>query len=71
MGYSVDTYKYRYDKETDELLSCTLESHSEYSKRDKTICKINKPTEDTSIAEGDDTAEPTDAPDASEYDTAE
>lgn len=71
MGYSVDTYKYRYDKETDELLSCTLESHSEYSKRDKTICKINKPTEDTTIAEGDDTAEPTDAPDASEYDTAE
>ena len=48
-----------------------MESHSEYSKRDKTICKINKPTEDTTIAEGDDTAEPTDAPDASEYDTAE
>ena len=71
MGYSVDTYKYKYDKKTDEFISKELESHSEYSKRDKTICKINKPTEDTTIAEGDDTAEPTDAPDASEYDTAE
>ena len=71
MGYSVDTYKYKYDKVTDELLYCEIESHSEYSKRDKTICKINKPTEDTTIAEGDDTAEPTDAPDDSEYDTAE
>ena len=47
MGYSVDTYKYKYDKETDELLYCELESHSEYSKRDKTICKINNPTEET------------------------
>ena len=47
MGYSVDTYKYKYDKLTDELLYCELESHSEYSKRDKTICKINKPTEET------------------------
>ena len=71
MGYSVDTYKIKYDKQTDEFISRTLESHSEYSKRDKTVCKINKPTEDTTIAEGDDTAEPTDAPDDSEYDTAE
>ena len=51
MGYSVDTYKYKYDKETDELLYCELESHSEYSKRDKTICKINNPTEETTESE--------------------
>ena len=68
MGYSVDTYKYKYDKETDELLYCELESHSEYSKRDKTICKINKPTEDTTIAEGEDTAESTEAPADSDSD---
>ena len=49
MGYSVDTYKYKYDKETDEFISRTLESHSEYSKRDKTICKINRPTEETDV----------------------
>lgn len=51
MGYSVDTYKYKYDKVTDELLYCEIESHSEYSKRDKTICKINNPEEDTSETE--------------------
>ena len=62
MGYSVDTYKYKYDKETDELLYCELESHSEYSKRDKTICKINKPTEDTTVAEGEESTEATESP---------
>ena len=49
MGYSVDTYKYKYDKETDELISKELETHSEYEKRDKVICKIDKPTEATTI----------------------
>ena len=62
MGYSVDTYKYKYDKVTDELLYCELESHSEYSKRDKTICKINKPTEDTTVVESEETTEATEAP---------
>ena len=57
MGYSVDTYKYKYDKETDELLYCELESHSEYSKRDKTICRINKPAEDTTVPEGEEATE--------------
>lgn len=45
MGYIVDTYKYKYDKATDQLISCTFEAHSEYDKRDKLVCKINKPTE--------------------------
>lgn len=49
MGYIVDTYKYKYDKETDELISRTFESHSEYSKRDKLVCKINQPTEATTV----------------------
>ena len=51
MGYSVDTYKYKYDKQTDELLYCELESHSEYSKRDKTICKIISPEDETTVPE--------------------
>lgn len=66
MGYSVDTYKYRYDKETDELLSCELESHSEYSKRDKTICKINQPDEETSSDESGESADADDDSDTSE-----
>ena len=49
MGYSVDTYKCKYDKETDELISKEFETHSEYEKRDKLICKIDKPTEATTI----------------------
>mgnify|MGYP003301847625 CR=1 FL=1 len=68
MGYSVDTYKYKYDKETDELLYCELESHSEYSKRDKTICKINKPEEDTTSAEE---PEASSAPEQDNSDTEE
>ena len=62
MGYSVDTYKYKYDKQTDELLYCELESHSEYSKRDKTICKINKPEEETSESTTEPDTEPTTEP---------
>lgn len=62
MGYSVDTYKYKYDKATDEFISRELESHSEYSKRDKTICKINKPAEDTTVAETEASTEATEAP---------
>lgn len=41
-GYSVDTYKYKYDKQTDELISKTIESHSEYESRDKQICRIRQ-----------------------------
>lgn len=51
MGYSVDTYKYKYDKETDELFYCELESHSEYSKRDEYVCKIISPEDETTVPE--------------------
>ena len=57
MGYSVDTYKYKYDKETDEFISKTFESHSEYSKRDKTICRIDRPTEDTTVSDTEENAD--------------
>lgn len=61
-GYIVDTYKYKYDKQTDELISRTLESHSEYSSRDKLVCKIKKPTEATTIPPTTETPETTVAP---------
>jgi len=64
MGYSVDTYKSKYDKETDELISKELEAHSEYEKRDKVVCKIDKPTEATTIpaTTPETTLPPTEAP---------
>lgn len=39
-GYSVKSYKNKYDKETKELISSTLEATSNYSKRDEVIVKI-------------------------------
>lgn len=66
MGYIVDTYKYKYDKETDELISCTYEAHSEYDKRDKLICKIKQeptvPTTTTPPTTEVPTEAPTEAP---------
>ena len=43
--------KYKYDKETDELFYCELESHSEYSKRDEYVCKIISPEDETTVPE--------------------
>ena len=65
MGYSVDTYKSKYDKETGELISKELETHSEYEKRDKVVCKIDKPTEATTIPSTtpETTLPPSEAPD--------
>lgn len=39
-GYKVRTYKLKYDKTTDELISSKAEATSTYSKRDKEVCKI-------------------------------
>ena len=58
-GYIVETYKYRYDKETGELLSDEYEDISRYSKRDKIVCKIDKPTEPPTE---EPTTEPTQSP---------
>ncbi len=51
-GYDVVTYKLKYDKKTDELISTTKESFSDYDKRDKIVVKIKKP---------EPTTQPTDA----------
>ena len=39
-GYTVQTYRCKYDKETNELISREKESYNVYSKRDQVICKI-------------------------------
>ena len=44
-GYWVNTYKCKYDKETDELIVREFDRQSTYKKRDKIIAKIVKETE--------------------------
>jgi len=44
-GYTVNTYKEKYDKETDELISRDFDRTSRYKKRDQVIVKIVKPVE--------------------------
>ena len=39
-GYQVKTYRCKYDKQTDALISRTYEAYSYYHKRDGVICKI-------------------------------
>lgn len=39
-GFTVQTYKHKYSKETDELISTEPEAKSIYKRRDRVICKI-------------------------------
>ena len=39
-GYTVKTYKEKYDKETDELISRDFDRTSQYKKRDEVIVRI-------------------------------
>ena len=41
-GYTVQTYKLKYNKETDELISREKEAYSVYSRRDKVVYKVIK-----------------------------
>lgn len=73
-GCNVQSYKCKYDKETDELISREKEALSKYKKRDKIVIKIvateettapTKPTETTKPTESTKPAEttpPTEAP---------
>ena len=48
-GYKIRTYRCKYDKETNERISCEVEATSVYDRRDKVICKIKtEATEDPS-----------------------
>ena len=44
-GYTVKTYKCKYDKETDELIAREFDQTSVYKKRDKIIAKLVQETE--------------------------
>ncbi len=46
-GYTVQTYKLKYDKETDELISREEDRLSKYKKRDKVVVKIVSSTAPT------------------------
>ena len=63
-GYSVKTYKCRYDKETDELISRDYDSYSTYQKRDTIIVKIVTPetTPPETEAPTETPTEPTETP---------
>jgi hypothetical protein len=41
-GYTVQTYKCKYDKDTKALISREKEAYSVYSKRDKVVYKVIK-----------------------------
>ena len=56
-GYTVRTYKEKYDKKTHELISREEDRVSRYKKRDKVIAKVEQPTEPPTEA-----PDPTDTP---------
>lgn len=65
-GYTVQTYKLKYSKETDELISREKEAYSYYSKRDKVVYRIKPletlPTLPSTEPTTDPTTKPTTAP---------
>ena len=62
-GYKVRTYRCKYSKATNELISSEVEATSNYSVRDRVICKIKKPNAtDPTTPSTEPTTEPTTAP---------
>lgn len=61
-GYTVKTYKLKYDKKTDAPLSNKEEATSIYKSRDKIVVAIEQPTEPTTEPTTAPTTEPTTAP---------
>ena len=59
-GYKVQTYKCKYDKQTDERISREKEAYSKYDKRDKVVYKVVKATEPTETTP-ESTEKPTEA----------
>lgn len=68
-GYTVQTYKLKYSKDTDELISREKEAYSEYSRRDKVVYKVvdeapeeTEPTTEPTTTPTEPTTEPTTTP---------
>ena len=66
IGREADTYKYKYSKATDELISKEFEAHSEYARRDKVVAVVRQATEppvtDPPPTDPPETDPPTDPP---------
>ena len=58
-GYTVQTYKLKYNKDTDELISREKEAHSVYSKRDKVVYKVKAATTEPTAPSTEPTTPPT------------
>lgn len=56
-GYDVKSYKCKYDKATNELISREFEANSNYRKRDKVVVRIEQPAQ-PSTPEGGGSTEP-------------
>lgn len=65
-GYTVQSYKLKYDRDSDELISREKESYSAYSKRDKVVYRVKgaetKPTEPTQTTPPETTTPPATVP---------
>ena len=57
-GYDVKTYRCKYDKETNALLTKKLEATSKYKTRDKVICQVEVPETPTDPTVPEDTIPP-------------
>ena len=72
-GYTVQTYKCKYDKETKELISREKEAYSVYDKRDKVVYRVieeTKPTE-PEVTEPETTVPETTEPEITEPEVTE
>ena len=58
-GYTVYSYKCKYDKETDELISRDYEATSNYAKKDKIVIKVTKAPTEPTVTEPPTTQPPT------------
>ena len=58
-GYTVYSYKCKYDKETDELISRDYEATSNYVKKDKIVIKVTKAPTEPTVTEPPTTQPPT------------
>ena len=61
-GYKIRTYRCKYSKATDELISSEVEATSKYDRRDKVVCKIKKDEETTEPSTQSPTEVPTETP---------
>ena len=65
-GYECKSYRNKYDRETNKLISSTLENHDTYGKRDKVVVKIvdpNPPDDTTDTTPGTPVTPPDDTTD--------